>query len=384
MRNIIYIIFLLLITLSLTPHTTQAKGILETLLPDTKNCNYVDDKKYQTFANIDENFPGAKELLGLKASKSSSTVYCVDIAEGTEGMVKMVYTAAMSLIILLTVVSISISGIQYIVEESIDKKGIAKKRLTNSVFALILGVGAYTVMNTINKQLVQFNFEPKIIDKENLIDKGNTDTINAFNTNKEVSISSDSIDAVFNRPTNTISENLFSNTNIGGDFLSTANSFGQDISTPQTGLRAVIYTINNVSQKNASADGTINLNGQQYYFRSGGGGNGFLPLGTYTVTIGDFEDQYKGQTIKGLRSTPPTMLVDGFGYSFNLNNTYDPRTGVNRDELRIHPDGGNPGTIGCIGIQGSRDVQEKFFFTLYNIIKQNGGVYKLTVLKSSN
>ena len=48
-----------------------------------------------------------------------------------------------------------------------------------------------------------------------------------------------------------------------------------------------------------------------------------------------------------------------------------------RDGILIHPDGGGPGTNGCIGIVGDEKTQEDFRNKLNALIKQNGGKYSL-------
>ena len=44
------------------------------------------------------------------------------------------------------------------------------------------------------------------------------------------------------------------------------------------------------------------------------------------------------------------MTRDGVGFSVDLSDKYDPAAKKVRSLLRIHPDGGQPGTEGCIGI----------------------------------
>jgi hypothetical protein len=73
------------------------------------------------------------------------------------------------------------------------------------------------------------------------------------------------------------------------------------------------------------------------------------------------------------------MVVDGVGYSFALNNKYDPRVGATRSLLRIHPDGGNAGTLGCIGIVGNAAVQRQFRQDMLAELRRSGGHYKLRV-----
>lgn len=48
--------------------------------------------------------------------------------------------------------------------------------------------------------------------------------------------------------------------------------------------------------------------------------------------------------------TEAAMVRDGVGFSVDLSDKYDPAIRRQRQLLRIHPDGGKPGTLGCIGI----------------------------------
>ena len=162
---------ILVLLVSSSTLAAEEKGILDTLLPGKKNCNYVDKKLYQPFSDIDRTFPGA-DTIGLKTL--SNGVSCVDVGgKGTENLVKIFFNVAISIIILLTVGSISVAGIQYMTEQATGQVGGgAKKRLTNSLVALGLGLLSYTILYTVNRQLVEFSFEPKKLDTTGAIDRG--------------------------------------------------------------------------------------------------------------------------------------------------------------------------------------------------------------------
>ena len=145
-----------------------SSSILDSILPSTKNCNYVDKKLYQPFSSIDNTFPGSENLM----EKGKNNIDCIKVGSGTENMLKSLFIILISVIIILTVVSISVSGIQYMTEEAINKKGLAKKRLTNSFIALGLGLFSYSILYTINKQLVEFDFNPSKLDTSGAIQKG--------------------------------------------------------------------------------------------------------------------------------------------------------------------------------------------------------------------
>ena len=53
--------------------------------------------------------------------------------------------------------------------------------------------------------------------------------------------------------------------------------------------------------------------------------------------------------------------------------------GATRRLLRIHPDGGTPGTLGCMGIVGNADVQRQFREDMRAELQRNGGRFTLNV-----
>ncbi len=110
-------------------------------------------------------------------------------------------------------------------------------------------------------------------------------------------------------------------------------------------------------------------------FHNGGFGRGHIPFARYVVSHGV------------LRNDNPRMMVDGFGYSFHLTQmgrplgtALDPRYQTERDELRIHPDGGEPGTLGCIGIVGDRALQERFFLLGQRLLEAHGEAFEFEFL----
>jgi hypothetical protein len=113
--------------------------------------------------------------------------------------------------------------------------------------------------------------------------------------------------------------------------------------------------------------GRITVNGRTYAFRSGGHGRGSLPPGSYTVTPHLWSRRDR------------SMSVDGVGYSFAMSDKYDPRVRGTRSLLRIHPDGGTPGTEGCVGIVGDGAVQRRFREDMREELRRNGGRFTLNV-----
>ncbi len=113
----------------------------------------------------------------------------------------------------------------------------------------------------------------------------------------------------------------------------------------------------------------------EFCFHNGARGRGDAPYGDYLVHNGR------------LRPDNPAMIVDGFGYSFDLTEqgmpagmARDPRyPGADRTELRIHPDGNPAGTLGCVGVIGGRPLQERFYHLALRVQEQAGGSFSLTL-----
>jgi len=113
--------------------------------------------------------------------------------------------------------------------------------------------------------------------------------------------------------------------------------------------------------------GRVTVNGNTYDFRSGGFGKGSLPPGAYQITPHLWSRSDR------------SMNVGGVGYSFAMSDKYDSRVRATRSLLRIHPDGGTPGTEGCMGIIGNADVQRRFREDMRAELRRNGGRFTLNV-----
>src|SRR5262249_32631056 len=108
-----------------------------------------------------------------------------------------------------------------------------------------------------------------------------------------------------------------------------------------------------------------------YLCNSGGGArnshsrNGPIPPGVYRVS------NYRPN-----RRTAG-MVLNGVGFSFDL----DPVNGTpvyGRSLFRIHPDGGSPGTNGCIGIRESKQMLLDAETRISNSIRK-AGPFNITV-----
>ncbi len=126
-------------------------------------------------------------------------------------------------------------------------------------------------------------------------------------------------------------------------------------------------------QRNQMTSGRVTVNGRTYQYNSGGSGNGNLPPGPYTVSA------FKNTTNQA------GMVRDGVGFSFKMtqpghaDGATDSRTGRERSLLRIHPDGGNAGTLGCMGIVGDAATLRQFRDDMNAELRRNGGRFTLNV-----
>ena len=90
---------------------------------------------------------------------------------------------------------------------------------------------------------------------------------------------------------------------------------------------------------------------------AGGYGNGAPENGSYTVT------NYQDRSSSGWYNRG--MNRDGVGFSYNLN----PQFSTGRSLLRIHPDGNNEGTLGCIGLTGDGQALSNFRNSLNSFLR---------------
>ena len=65
-----------------------------------------------------------------------------------------VYVASIGIGAILAVIMIVFSGIQHMVSEAVDTKSDAKKRIQGAIYGLLLLLGSYLILKTINQNLV--------------------------------------------------------------------------------------------------------------------------------------------------------------------------------------------------------------------------------------
>lgn len=94
--------------------------------------------------------------------------------------------------------------------------------------------------------------------------------------------------------------------------------------------------------------------------------NGPTPPGVYRVS-----NHRPNRTTKG-------MVRLGVGFSFDL----DPAAGTEvfgRSLFRIHPDGGNPQTNGCIGLRETAENLKKAQKLIVRLMEENGGSFRISL-----
>lgn len=98
-----------------------------------------------------------------------------------------------------------------------------------------------------------------------------------------------------------------------------------------------------------------------------------LPNGEYYVN-----HPYRRSDVKG-------MIREKVGYSMDIIPKFTSIKGVQmkRTELRIHPDGNNPGSAGCIALGVDKDALNTFYVKMQQYIKQFGQV-DLSVYDKAN
>ncbi|MET4080594.1 hypothetical protein ABIB40_000538 [Pedobacter sp. UYP30] len=79
------------------------------------------------------------------------------------------------------------------------------------------------------------------------------------------------------------------------------------------------------------------------------------------------------------------MIRDGYGFSMDIIPKFVSINNVkmNRTELRIHPDGNNPGSAGCIALAANKDQLNDFYLKMTVYIKSFKEV-ELTVSDCNN
>ncbi len=149
------------------------KSITSTLYGNSKTCPYLENKGlYMPFSNIDTNFALFKNALNIETRQGTN---CIKIAGSTDRFIFVVFRIFIGICSVLAVIYISIAGITMIVSQANpDKKRSAKKMLMGALKGLLLAVGAWVLLYTVNNRLVEFSFDEAVKNTnfEKTIDQG--------------------------------------------------------------------------------------------------------------------------------------------------------------------------------------------------------------------
>lgn len=185
--------FLALLTLGTTTFAqTQEKTILETLSGSTKTCPYIGKGLYKPFSNINTDFVLFKDILNVTNGKEGDPS-CLKIAGSTDKFVFMLFRIFIGVSAVLAVIYISVAGVGLILQEADPKKRIkSKQMLIHALVGLLLSVGAWVLLYTVNNKLVNFNFFTEALNNtgfEGVIGQGVKDakaSIEVMNKNKSI------------------------------------------------------------------------------------------------------------------------------------------------------------------------------------------------------
>jgi hypothetical protein len=94
------------------------------------------------------------------------------------------FQLALGILMVLSVIMIVVAGVQYMTVESIYGKSDAKERIVSAITGLILGLGIFVILNTINPKLLNINFGEGIKEQflETKIDPAQVSFIDGTNT----------------------------------------------------------------------------------------------------------------------------------------------------------------------------------------------------------
>ncbi len=144
----------------------------------------------------------------------------------------------------------------------------------------------------------------------------------------------------------------------------------------------LVARLNRNPERPGMTSGTLTFNGKTYAFNTGKAKNFSTPVGTYDLRIHNMN-----------RNGQRAFSRDGVGFTFSLDGQerdgsavepgsgrmWDPRADRMRDVLRLHPDGGGPGSKGCIALVADGKTLRRFRDELAAAIRANGGSVKFVV-----
>ena len=156
-KNIQFILCILLLSL------VSRSIFANTLVGEGKTCKFIENGLYKPFSDINSGFP----VLGaiLKGD-------CIPVSQQVNNMVDKAFQVFLSIVTLVAVVQVSISGIQWMIKDTPQSKTDAKKTLTNSIIGLVLALSSWLILNTVNPKILNSNIDFKANPLANMIQDG--------------------------------------------------------------------------------------------------------------------------------------------------------------------------------------------------------------------
>jgi len=141
-KNILKIFFVLLLFTTLSPFVYAESGTYVPLTPSKEFGSTACNPSKPTIT--DPNDP-------------NKTIPDPACSINIIGYIPKVFTLAIGVAGALAVIMIMIGGIEYITSDTIGGKSDGKQRITNAVIGLLLAIGAYIILYTINKNALEFD-----------------------------------------------------------------------------------------------------------------------------------------------------------------------------------------------------------------------------------
>lgn len=96
----------------------------------------------------------------------------VDVTTFIPGAIKLGISIASAL----SVIFIIIGGVKYVTTDSFGGKSDAKDTIESAIMGLLLAIGSYAILFTINPSLVRFNLQLESVGRSNTLNSAGTDT----------------------------------------------------------------------------------------------------------------------------------------------------------------------------------------------------------------
>lgn len=117
----------------------------------------IDRDCYEFLAPI-PGFGDAQIINGQETGRVSIKLSTLELGD----YINTMFQIALGILMVLSVVMIVVGGVQYMTSEAIFQKQVAKESITKAVVGLILGLGIFIILNTINPRLLEINFGSNI------------------------------------------------------------------------------------------------------------------------------------------------------------------------------------------------------------------------------